>query len=483
MTMNKLATLVATALLAASMALPSAAQENTDDNATGDSVPSPEQIAAEIQSMQDKIDSLQAELKSLKKAQARQRRASLSSDAGTRTGTTKTQEGRIKIPREVAAPERVASNDSGASAEKKQDEHGQAASDSADTGISLGGAMRFQYSYNDFDTGNERRVGDQDFDVFRLDLHGKVDGVLFDMQWRWFQYMSALHHAWVGYDFGNDSQLQLGLTRIPFGNQPYNSHSFFFSSNYYLGLEDTQAMGAEYVHDGDKWNTQLAFFKNDNTGSVGAGAVRNESYSYNVLGVREPGEGDRAAPQHPAGAVDTGAVRVARTYKTSGGTVFEIGVSGLYGGLDSPYSHIGHYDAEAVHANVDHGRWNFQAQATRYEYHTDRHASRLAVGAYADYASIPARARSYTLNAAYHLPVDWGPVSGLDFYNDYSLVTHKSAGLPDTWMDVMGVGVSAGFLYTYIDYVMARNQPFIGGVLTGNGGTQHRLNINFGFYF
>lgn len=352
-----------------------------------------------------------------------------------------------------------------------------------DTGITLGGAVRFQYTTGSYNHATNRRHGDMQFDIFRLDLHGKVHGILLDAQWRWFTYMSAVQHAWIGYDFSPHSQLQVGLTRIPFGNQPYDSHSYFFSSNYYLGLEDTYGMGAQYIHHTDRWNIQAAFFKNDATGSVGASSDRINSYSYDVVGVRQPGESIYAAPSQPAGAVDTAALRVARIFDLGDKTQVTLGASGMYGGIASPSTRIGHHQAFALHANVKYGRWNFQAQAAHYAYDTTDHAPALVVGAYAFYDTIAARANSYTANVAYHLPIEWGPFTGIDFYNDYSLVTDKSGGLPNTFMDVLGMGLSAGDLYTYFDFVTGRNQPFIGGSMAGDGKVEHRFNINFGFYF
>lgn len=418
-----------------------------------------------IQAMQAQIDALQAQLNALKKQQAQ-----ASSAASKETGKVAVEPGEDDQAPADAGKREVAKADTSTSHSK-------------DTGITLGGAMRFQYSHEDYNKDNVRRVGDQDFDIFRLDLHGKVHGIILDAQWRWFQYMSAIQHAWVGYDFTDEDQLQIGLTRIPFGNQPYNSHNYFFSSNYYIGLEDTQAMGAEYVHAGEKWNVQLAFFKNDGTGGVDGGGSRIDSYSYDILGVRAPGEDIYAEPDHPAGAVDTAAARVAYTFTPADALSWEVGASVLYGGLDDAISRIGHYKAYALHTNVNWDRWNFQAQASHYDYDTDSGATRLAVGAYAFYDTIAARADSYTLNARYHLPVQWGPIGGLDFYNDYSLITHKSGWLPSTFMNVLGIGVSAGDLYTYFDFVTARNQPFIGGSMAGDGDVEHRLNINFGFYF
>lgn len=410
-------------------------------------------VDRKISTMEQQINALQQQLQQLKQEQAKAR--------DERTQVVKTQKIQASKVTDLAK-----------AATKQED------------GIHVGGAMRFQYSYEDYNKGNKRRVGDADFDIFRLNFRGKVDNVELQAEWRWFQYMSAIKFAWLGYDFSKTSQLQVGITRIPFGNQPYNSHNYFFSSNYYLGLEDTYHAGVEYVYSGDPWNIQLAFFKNDAMGGVdGYVGNRSDSYSYNVVGVRGPGEGTYADPQNPIGTVDTVAARVAYTFKPSKDLKVEVGTSGLHGGLESATRRVGHYDAYAVHMNADYRHWNVQTQATRYHYNVDGGATRMAVGAYAFYDTIPARADSYTFNVKYHQPVQWGPVHGLDFYNDYSLVTHKSGMLPSTFMNVLGVGVSAGDLYTYFDFVTGRNQPFIGGTMDGDGKVEHRVNVNFGFYF
>ncbi len=408
-------------------------------------------MAARIDAMQKQIDALQKQLDAMRAKQAR---------------ADKRQH---KVKQKLASIEK----------QKKKKE----TSTRKKEGIKFGGAMRFQYSYEDYNHNNVRRRGDIDFDIFRLNMRGKVDNIELQAEWRWFQYMSAIKYAWLGYDFSKTSQLQVGITRIPFGNQPYDSHNYFFSSNYYLGLEDTYHAGVEYVYSGDPWNVQLAFFKNDAQGGVGTGAQRKDSYSYNVVGVRAPSEGNFAQPMTPAGSIDTSAARVAYTLKPNDDLKVELGASGLHGGLQGLDSSLGDYAAYALHMDADYKHLNVQAQAARYRYNVVGGAVRLAVGAYDFYDSIAARADSYTFNLKYHQPVQWGPIHGLDFYNDYSLVTNKSGQLPSTFMDVLGIGVSAGDLYTYFDFVTARNQPFIGGSMAGNGKVDHRLNINFGFYF
>ncbi|TAL99415.1 MAG: carbohydrate porin [Rhodanobacter sp.] len=413
-----------------------------------------------MNAMQQQIDALQKQLDAMRAAQAASNLAAnktpLSSAPVTARDAAKTSVAKVK-PKQQA--------------------------EKSDEGIHIGGAMRFQYSYEDYNRGNVQRKGDADFDIFRLNMRGKVDDIELQAEWRWFQYMSAIKFAWLGYDFSKTSQLQVGITRIPFGNQPYDSHSYFFSSNYYLGLEDTYHAGAEYVYAGDPWNVQLAFFKNDAMGGVdGYVSNRSNSYSYNVVGVRQPGDGIFDNPSHPIGSANTSAARVAYTFKP-GDVKLELGASALYGSLESPAASVGNYHAYALHMNADYKRWNVQAQASRYHYQVDGGADRLAVGAYAFYDSIPARADTYTFNVKYHQPVQWGPIHSLDFYNDYSLVTHKSGLLPSTFMNDLGVGVSAGDLYTYFDFLTARNQPFVGGSMAGDGAVEHRVNVNFGFYF
>ncbi len=366
-----------------------------------------------------------------------------------------------------------------------------ATTSSKDTGITIGGALRFQYTADSYDHQSNRRKGDMAFDTFRLDLRGKVHGIILDTQWRWYTYMETLQHAWVGYDLNDNSEAQLGLVLIPFGNQPYNSHNFFFSSAYYLGLEDTAAMGGKYLYHGDQWNLQAAFLKNDAaTATLGND---NQGYSYVVLGEGGPvtnchsftdgAESCSTSAGPEARAVNSGALRIARTFRPDEDLGIEVGGSALYGMLNGSSDYVGHYGAYALHTNINYQRWNLQAEAIHYAYSTDDHAARMTVGAYDYYDAIPARADLFTLNVAYTRPVDWGPVQTLTFYNDNSWMTHKSADLADTFMVVTGMAVAAGPLHTYFDFVTARNQPFIGGSMGSDGDLENRFNINVGYYF
>ena len=53
-----------------------------------------------------------------------------------------------------------------------------------------------------------------------------------------------------------------------------------------------------------------------------------------------------------------------------------------------------------------------------------------------------------------------------------------------TLMNVTGFSIAAGSLFTYVDYVHARNQPFVGGSMAGDSAEEEqRFIINIGYYF
>lgn len=357
-------------------------------------------------------------------------------------------------------------------------------SEQSEDGITVGGAIRTNYSYTSYEDGSRNRGGDFDFDIFRLNLSGQINDIQLNAEIRFFQYMTAIKYAYLGYDFAEDWQAQVGITKVPFGNAPYNSHNYFFSANYYVGLEDDHDLGVLFKRKiADNWQLDLGFFKNDELGGVdGYVDDRSDRYSYDVVGFRDVEEGVYAEPANPIGEYNTFSGRYAYHMEHDGGST-EVGLSALSGGLHDGVDRAGDYYAWALHLNSNFGRWNLQLQHGEYDYDIDN-VNRMAVGAYAFYDSIAAESTMTSANIAYSLPVTWGPVNNLQFYNDYSIIYDKSDDTANTWMNVTGMSMAAGAFFTYFDFVNARNQPFIGGSVAGDSDeTEQRFNINIGYYF
>ncbi|TDP33204.1 hypothetical protein DEU29_10723 [Idiomarina aquatica] len=365
--------------------------------------------------------------------------------------------------------------------------------------IKVHGAVRFQYEYNNYNQGNENRTGDLDFDIFRLNFDGEIGDVILSAEYRWFHYMDSVKHAWFGYNFTENWQGQVGVVKVPFGNLPYNSHSYFFNSTFYVGLEDEHDNGIRLLYRDDDWQFDIAYHKSDEQGGVdGSTSDRTARYNYDSVGIRLPGQGAYDTPGLAIGESNSYAVRGARVFHFTDDHNLEVGLSAqgnnFYSGTAaegfeaySQYNdqNVGNRFAWGAHANYNNGPWNVQLQYADYEYDLEVENRGVYMGAYAYYDAIPTEAKIYTGNVAYTLPTDIGPITSLTFYNDHSIITDKAGYQDDTWMNVLGVAVAAGGgFYTYVDYVRAKNQPFIGGNIATDGGeVNDRFNINFGYYF
>jgi len=352
--------------------------------------------------------------------------------------------------------------------------------------LKIGGALRFNYAYLDYDDAQSDRGGDVDFDLFRINVDGREGDFYYSADYRFHDYMRVPKYLFIGYDLDDKQTIQAGLTQVPFGILAFASHNFFFTSGFYLGVEDDYDMGLNYRYRGERLDLDLAFYKNDEQGGVdGYVSAREDRYSYDVIGIRLDGEGTFDAPTVELGESNTFNARLAYDIIQQEGLNVEVGISGQLGQLEGLEDNLGDHSAYAAHSVIDYQRWQLQLQYITYEYDLDDYdVDAMVVGAYAFFDSIPTEADTYNVNLAYTLPVDWGMVDSLTFYNDYSAVTNKSTDTEDTRFNASGVMISAGNLFIYADYYIAVNQPFVNGTMVGDSDEQQkRFNFNVGYYF
>ncbi len=345
-------------------------------------------------------------------------------------------------------------------------------------GIDFGGALRVQYNYNDWNESSKDKVGDFDLDTFRLNMDGEISEMILSAEYRFYpQYDTNFpHHGWIGYNFTENWQGQIGLHQVPFGIQPYASHNFWFSGAYYVGLEDDYDMGVKALYNKGPLDLSFAFYKNaELSGSTGR-------YSIDVV---DTGSNEET---------NQGNIRAAYTFTHSDSASTEFGISGEYGGLrNSTTGDIGDHYAGAVHMVGNYGPWNIQLEGIQYEYDPENPATGnddvINVGGYSFDWEIPAEATIGTFNVAYGLPVDIGPISKLTFYSDNTAIEPDEDQLDTIWQNVVGTMITSGPVYTYVDVISAENMAFMGGNMVGpeaawqGSGRNTRVNINVGYYF
>ncbi|MDO3378230.1 OprO/OprP family phosphate-selective porin [Geoalkalibacter halelectricus] len=355
------------------------------------------------------------------------------------------------------------------------------------SGIRIGGAVRVQYSYTDWDAGSRERGGDFNFDTFRLNLDGEIKDMILSAEYRFYPSddWHAPKHAWIGYNFTDDLQGQIGVHQVPFGLLPYASHNFWFSGAYYVGLEDDYDMGIKFLYNQGPWDLALAFYKNEELGNAGNAG----RYSVDVISNADGG----FAGAQPAGNRETNQfnLRLAHTLDHGALGTTELGGSGQWGQLyNSGTGKTGDHWAGALHLNGNYGRWNLQLQWARYDNSPKNPEGFdndiITMGAYSFSWGVPAKADIAIANLAYTQPVNWGPISSLTFYSDNTLIEPDKDRFNSIWQNVLGCMIAAGPVFTYVDVISGKNMIFSGGDMVGGAGNEGRttrVNVNFGYYF
>lgn len=343
--------------------------------------------------------------------------------------------------------------------------------------INIGGALRFNAVHRDFVDSSESKLGESGLDVFRLNVDGRIDNILVSAEYRFYSYMDTIHHGWLGYEFDDASQLQVGIHQVPFGLLPYAAHNAWFGVPYYLGLADDYDMGLRYQRQDGPWTSHLAFYKNEELNSPGD----LDRYSFDLVLVDE--QQNEEINQFNA--------RLAYTFGRGSSCETEVGGSGQWSEVYNAASdRRGDHWAAAAHVDSRCGRWNLQLQGIRYAYEpanpagVDRAAVR--VGAFGGSYDIASEADVAVANLAYNFepPVPW--IDQITCYNDYSRLFKDEPGSIDSQINTLGCAIGSGPLFTYIDYILARNMAFFGDGSMAAGGNdewRRRFNINIGFYW
>ena len=346
----------------------------------------------------------------------------------------------------------------------------------------LGGALRFNYNFCDWKPGHRDRGGDFGFDVLYFKLSGSYRNIILSADYRFYSKDFGgpmLKYGWIGYQFNDKSQMQLGLTGVPFGIQPIASHNFFLQIAYYIGLEDDSDMGIKYLYQGDTWDFTFAFFKNADELLFGSdNETSDDRYGYDVAGRNK----------------EINQINGQAFYKFGESTRQRLGGSAEFGqlyNLDTRKN--GTHYAFALHYELTTKRVSLKAQLTTYamnpkngEGDDDELISMTAYGA--PYL-VAAKANVYMLGAGYTIPVNRKFLKKIQVYNDFGWLNKQNNDYKDSFQNVTGCMLDGGPVCIYVDYALGKNHGWLGPNFNGfgTGGESDswhaRFNVNVGYYF
>lgn len=378
-----------------------------------------------------------------------------------------------------------------------------------ESSLHVGGALRYNMLLTSYESDIDAQSSQFTMDTWRINvLYDNPGGIGLNFEYRFYPTFGThfIKQGWLDYNFNEQTQMQLGVTQVPFGNLQYNSHNWWFSLPYYVGLEDDHDMGVKITKTTDNMQWDFAyFFQADPEGPVGGngsfGSGGSGRYAYDVI------------PGGNASLTERNQFNVRGAYQLDNG---EVGASIQYGQLyNSARDEMDSQYAFAVHADLNRGNFNIKPQFLYYGMDaaddSGEDLSTVYMGAYGIPYEVSTEAWIATLGLSYSYDVDWGPITNLNFYNDFSYMsnttgegtTTRATGdnitLDDnfeyTIQNITGFLVSAGPVFTYFDIAQGVNQPWLtdnfgvgvgpGHEDLGLGESEYniRFNINIGFYF
>ncbi|MDX1427903.1 hypothetical protein [Salegentibacter mishustinae] len=349
--------------------------------------------------------------------------------------------------------------------------------------VNIGGAVRFNYNLSSWKPGQKARGGDFGYDVFIINADAKFKGIYLEAEYRLYSDAFGggfLKYGLVGYELDEKRRIELGLAEVPFGIERYNSHNWFLNLPYYVGLEDDYDMGVDYIYNDDRFQYHVGFFKNAEEFAFGSNTPSSpHRYSYDVVGRNK----------------EVNQFNTKFIWKPLSDNTHKIGVSGQYGGLyNIDTEETGDHYAVALHYEYQSNDWSIKGQATKSKLNPKNAPGEsrdiVSMGAYGVPYQVAADFEIYTLGIAKKLTLDTNLIKYLEFYDDFGYMNKRKKEFANTFMNVFGVLINSGPIFTYIDYAAGYNHSWLGGDFTNEfaAGMQDakweaRFNINIGYYF
>lgn len=363
--------------------------------------------------------------------------------------------------------------------------------DESDNYLNIGGALRYNLYLENYGGAIEEGDSQFTFDMWRINVEGQSAGININFEYRFYPTFGThfIKQGWLGYDFNEQTNLQVGVTQVPFGLLQYASHNWWFQLPYYMGLEDDHDMGFKLTTSRGNWDFALAYFMQaDPNGGTDFAPANTGRYSYDIVSAPDQGQSNRETNQFN--------VRAAYNWEHGSSASTEIGTSLQYGGIyNSVLEETNSHFAMAAHLDGDYQNFNVKAEYIYFNHNArtdnDIPADVVKIAAYGVNAyDVAAKGSMYVIGASYSKEVDWGPVSNLTFYNNYTYMDKANETFNDSQHNVLGFMVTAGNVYTYFDIASGKNQPWLTdnfGQGLGAGVADPRLNtrfnINIGYYF
>lgn len=355
--------------------------------------------------------------------------------------------------------------------------------------VTFSGTLRGNYQDKDFGepAANNRKIK-FDAGIFRVAYESPQ--WLAKTEYRCYQYdtlcdFSTLVYAYAGYKFNQTDQLTLGLQPIPFGPGRFWDSSFYASINNTIGLQDALNLGVNYhVELADSTKVDLAYFAQDG-GRYKGNSPDAARYTANFISTSDPNKTN-------LNEKNMWLIRVNQDLNFLPFEDFKASLGGSYwySEIENKNNHQqGSRKAWALFSQMQYKNAGLTLTGGKLSIDNKDplNPDSSTIGAFDTEYELANKGHFYTLDARYTFKQvkDGLNISPYLVYSGYDKSNNSDH---DSKRHIAGVVWDYKNLSLYTEYIMSKNDPFIGGtsssLAAGDDNKWNKmLNLTFVYNF
>ncbi|MHA3081790.1 hypothetical protein ACX1NX_01095 [Acinetobacter sp. ANC 5383] len=354
--------------------------------------------------------------------------------------------------------------------------------------LTVSGYVRAKFQDKDYGTtASDHKI---QFDAAQLKLDYQAKNVFGHAEYRCYQYdtlcdFSTLVDGYVGYRFNPQQNITVGVQPIPFGPGRFWESTLYGGINNTMGLEDAHNLGVNYHHEIAKTKVDLAYFATDGGNYVGTSrdAAR---YTANFVKTSDSTQSTLSEKNMWVGRVsqDLDFASVPALKTTLGGSYWYSDIKNKTTGDDGKrhaWALFGKFAYNNLALTLTGGKTDVSNKDAL-------HPDYSVMGSYDSEYYVANKGTFYTADLSYVFKNVAGKGVNITPYVTYSTFKKDNSADKDSTRNFVGVSMDYKKVSLVAEYIMSKNDPFIGGTTTslaqGDDNKWNKLlNLTLFYYF
>ncbi|WP_111891534.1 hypothetical protein [Acinetobacter sp. MB5] len=345
--------------------------------------------------------------------------------------------------------------------------------------LTISGALRANYQDKDYgQAASDQKIK---FDAAILKLDYQAKNVFGHAEYRCYQYdtlcdFSTLVDAYAGYKLNSTDNITVGLQPIPFGPSRFWDSSFYAGINNTMGLQDAHDLGVNYHTElSSATKVDLAYFATDGGNYKGA-SKDSARYTANMVETSDPLKTNLQEKNMWMARVDQD-LKFLRTDDLN----VSVGGSYWYSDIDNrKTSATGSRQVWALFNKIRYKNLNIVMTGGKQSMHNQDilSPSISTIGSFDSEYDMANTGYFYSVDTSY----TFKNVKGLVNITPYFVLSgydKKDKGFANSQRNIVGVSFDYKNVSLYTEYVMGKNDPFVGGTASslaaGDDGKWNKL--------